>query len=540
MLAVLVAALAWGGRAGAEPGRGSDHANLDAILIIGDPAASAAFLADDDAQARLKADDPELYKQVFARAAELKDLADLIHGLPSPSGYRQGLEIRAGCVFCQSPSKLLSWADETFPSLDAPRRAALRKAVLEWGSLDPDPRAWLSANGSSAESWKGADLKERHAALKPWVDAQVESLMNANPSGAAELQTLHDRAQSLGDVMPRTQQTLLWQRLNRARSAVLGLEKARERLATGGDPGLKALLDQAQSAADLETRLSLLSRVFDGLGVPDAAVLAAAPPRAGQVFDADSRRSVAELLKSGLLREIAGTWAGDDLAELYRKTSLDLRVGAMTGDGTAIGQYQPGGPITFNEEYIQRFLKTKGRDIRDLSKDRELLRTLTIELTPLFVHEATHQRQYQWAVDSRVSEVGSQNVEVEAMETEALFVVEKSMRDPSFLARLKADAKSPGLAAEALDEARALTDGGPAAFRDSVNGEYYPDFLSLEGDAWQRMRQRNAGTVPSDYAAFRSRLRWANGVVEDHLNTLLAEPHPEFTLRRTEVPSPAR
>lgn len=537
VLLAALAALAWGGTAAADSGRAGDHANLDAILIAGDPAASAAFLNNDDAQAALKAQDADLYAQVFARAAEIKDISDLVHGLPSPSGYRQGLELRDGCVFCQSPTRLLAWAGETFPDLDAPRRAALRKAVLEWDALSPELRSWLGARGSSAGSWSGLGLKERHAAIKPWVDAQVDALMNENPSGSAEGRALFDRGNALNDYMPRIQQTLLWERLTKTRSAVQGLEKAQARLAAGGDPALKALLAQAQSADTLETRLTLLSRIFDGLGTPDTAVLDSAPPRPGQVFDAASRRSLADLLKSGLMREISGTWAGDELSELYRHTTLDLRIGVI--DATSIGQYQPGGAITFNESFIQRFLKAKGRDIRDLSRDADLLRTLTIELTPLFVHEATHQRQFQWAEDSHVNEVGSQNVEVEAMQTETVFIMEKSMRDPSFLARLKADAKTPGLAAEALNQARLMNDGGLAAFRDDVNANYYPDFLSLEGDAWKSMQGKHSETIPSDYAAFRARLAYVNGVAQDHYNTLMADKKPDFS-RRAEVPSPAQ
>jgi hypothetical protein len=124
------------------------------------------------------------------------------------------------------------------------------------------------------------------------------------------------------------------------------------------------------------------------------------------------------------------------------------------------------------------------------------------------------------------------------MQTETLFVIEKSKRDPSFLARLKADAKTPGLAEESLDEARLMNDGGLAAFRDEVYSGYYPDFLSLEGDAWQRMRASHADTVPADYAAFRARLAYVNGVAEDHFNALMSDRKPDFS-RRAEVPSPA-
>jgi hypothetical protein len=535
VVSAALAALSAGVFAQVPPG--GDQANRDAIMVLGDPSAGNLFLADDAAQARLKASDPALYKQVFAKAAEMKDIGAIIQGEPSASAYRQGFLIRDGCDFCQTPSKLLEWTDETFPLLDDKRRAALRTSLLEWNTLDPELTAWLGTQGLGADSWKSVGLTARQAAIKPWADGQVAELMRANPGGFNELSALHDRAMRLDDILPREQGTLLWDRLIQARSAVRGLDDARKRLEASGDPALKALLAQARDAGDLETRLTLLGRIFDGLGAPNPAVLAAAPPRAGQVFDADARRSVADLLKSGIMREVAGTWAGADLAAFYANHTLDLRVGVPTSP-TAIGQYHPGGEMVFNEEYIQRFLKTKGRDIRDLSTDPALLRSLTVELTPLFVHESTHQRQFQWASDNHIHEIGSQNIEVEAMETEALFVAEKSLRDPSFLALLKEDAKTPGLAAEAIDKARVLNDGGAAAFRDEVNAEYYPDSLSLEGDAWKRMKEPDSDSVPTDYAAFRARLQSANALVEDRLKVLLADQHPSS--RQTEVPAPPR
>jgi hypothetical protein len=586
-------------RFAAAQDRGSDHAELDPILIQGDPAAAAAFLRDEKAQARLQAEDPDLYSLAFARAAELKDMADLIQGLPNPVAYRRGLNARQGCTFCQRPSELLSWASANLRSYDESRRAALRKAVLEWDSLDQNRRDWLSSRGQNGTIWRALDLRGRRDALQPWATAEYQALKNAPLNDAAAVAAYRARLTGLDDALTRNQADPLWDRLRIASSAVSGLEKARRSVAASGDPALKNLLAQAENAADPAARLALLSRIFDGLGVTDPAVLAAAPPRAGQVFDADSRRTTADLLKSGLMREIDGTLAGKDLNDFFSNHTFDLRVGAAPDPGT-VGWYSPGGAISINEEFIQRFLKTHGRDIRDLEKDPPLLRALTVELAPLFVHESTHQRQYAWALESRVHEIGSQNLEMEAMETEALFVIEKSKLDPSFLALLKKEAGAPGLATESLNLARDLARGGAAYFRDHINSGYYPDELSLEGDAWKKLadgrqdladvaaelRRRSAqssdeqnrlrngpefpkevknaaawaaavrtsrtsdleglssyrngrlAAVPADYNAGRFRLQWVNGIIEDQLNSLLAaQAGANF---RAEVPPPSK
>ncbi len=579
--------------------RGSDHPELDPILIQDDPAAATAFLGSDDAQAKLKAADPDLYSLTFARAAELKDLADLIDGQPDPVAYCRGLDARSGCTFCQDPAKLLRWAAASLPSLDETRSAALRQAVLDWDSLDQAPRDWLAARGQDGTAWAGLDLKARRAALAPWASSEYDALKIAPLNDQDALEAYRARLERLSLLLPRDKTDPLWERDRIASSAVSGLEKARRSVAASGDPSLKSLLAQAESAGDPESRLALLSRIFDGLGIKDPAVLAAAPPRAGQIFDAASRQTVAELLKTGLLREVSGTWAGKDLDEFYANHPFDLRVGPAPNAST-IGWYQPGGAITINEEYIQRFLKTQGRDIRDLQRDPAVLRRLTVELTPLFVHESTHQRQYAWAVESRIHELGSQNLEVEAMETEALFVAQKSRLDPSFLALLKSEAGAQGLASESLGLAADLWKSGPAEFRDHIDAGYYPDELSLEGDAWKRLKDgRNdradiaaelrrraalpadeqdrlrrgpplpdtikdsaawaqalsttktsdlerlaensaggAAEIPADYAAHRFRLQWVNGIVEDHLNSL--ETAQTGANLRAEVPPPSR
>jgi hypothetical protein len=527
--------------AGSSPREASGQSNpqIDRILTEGKLAAADAFLASPNFQAQLKAADPDLYGMTFTRATELADIGNLLAGDAIPSVYRTGLLARDGCVFCQSPTRLLKWAGDNFENAPIMMKA-LRKGVLEWDSLDPEPRDWLAKAGASPSAWANADLRARYNALKPWIDAQNDVLLKANPADEAALNQMRARIALMGDYLDGNRNTSLWNRYESAQSAVKGLNSVVARIAAGGDARLQGLLAKAKAAPTLEERLTLLSQIFDGLGETNAAVRSAAPPRSGQVFDADSRRTVGDLLKTSLLREIAGTWAGDTLVDFYQKYPLDLRVGPSKEENE-IGWYQPGGGITFNEAYIQRFLKTRGKDIRDLVSGPDsasLLNALTVELSPLFVHESTHKRQYQWAVDSKVNEVGVQNLETEANETESLYVVEKSMRDPAFLALMKADANTPGLARQALDKAKALAEGGGVYFRDTID-DIYMDSLSLEGDAWKTIHDKKGavGSMPDDYAAWRSRLEWQNGQIDAHLNALLQQGAAANFKVRT-VPSP--
>ena len=125
-----------------------------------------------------------------------------------------------------------------------------------------------------------------------------------------------------------------------------------------------------------------------------AAVKSQAPPKPGQAFNDARRKRVAELLQTSIMREIAGTWSGDELKEFYSKVPLKISVGAT--EIAAIAWYWQG-KMSFNEKSIEEFVKARGRGLDDLSRDPALLKELTREVASIFVHEAKHHQQDVWA-----------------------------------------------------------------------------------------------------------------------------------------------
>ena len=452
-----------------------------------------AFLRDPGLQDRWKAEDPEGYRKAFASAAELKDIGDLLMGKSQPRAIRLGLDKREDCKFCGSPARLEAWFKKEMPWADATRIKALREATWAWEFIPPAAKKVLAAKPVTEAQWEKLDFPERMDRLQEWSGSELAAILATTPRTPAEYKALEERALAISGIVGNSDSSRLWERVNHARQAVDGLARA-EKL-VGKDPAKRKALEAARGA-DLDDMLAGLGGIFDGAGVKDPAFQAAAPAREGQRFDVDWRREmVAGLLRTGLMKETEGTFAGRDLAEFYKTNKLDLRVAApLKGQENWIAWHQ-GGVITYNEKHLQEYLKAEGRDIRDLAQDPALLRRLTVQMAPLFVHEANHQRQMVWARENKLPWMPGQHNELETMQVEALFIVEKRRRDPTFDALIERDRKTSILARESANKSERLLQG-TQIFRDGINAWHYPELRSLEGTAW-------------------CSIKWHNGISED-------------------------
>lgn len=453
------------------------------ILRDNDPFAAANFLRDTNTQAALKAANEPLYQEVVGRAAELKDLQNLLHGLAEARAIRLALEARPLCAFCQKPPELEAWGHRWFNYLDKSKWRALDEALLEWSTLTKERRDWLKTQSVDEAAWKATDLHARVEKLGGWAKARYDALMKQSPADAAAADAFATQVWAISDLIGQDQWFRLHERLDAVKQSVGALADAEKKLAAkNADPKLKALLAQAKATPDMDARLELLGGIFDGLGAPRAALKAAAPPSAAQTFDDTNRPVVAALLAQGLLAQTDGTQAGQVLRDFYQKQKLDLRL-AKAANANWIG-WHANGVMTFNEAHLTDFLQARGRTIRDLQTDHNLLDALAAELAPLFVHEATHARQEVWAREQKLPQLVGQHLELEAMQTEALFIIEKLKKDPAYKKRLEADAATSVPARESLSKAQRMLTGGPQYFRDTIEAWHYPETLSLEGVVW--------------------------------------------------------
>lgn len=451
------------------------------LAVQRDPDGAERFLNDPSLQAALRATDEDAYLELFRTATELRDLKVLLRGYGQEKRViREGLAARPDCKFCQDATALLAWSDK----YKAAPHDLLRESLYEWDTLPAARRRGLSAQGATAASWTALSFRDRRLKLKAWAMAEYGALMKIVPKNAAELAAVQERDSAVEEFLGHDESIGLSERVSRDEAAVTGLADAEKRLARTKDPQLKAALDAARNAPDLESRLSALSKLFDGLHIADPSLQTAAPMAPGKGFDAATSRLVAEMLGPALLRETRGTHAGDAIAAFYAKTPMKITLESEPSGN--IATYSEG-VLNFGRENIEDFLKSRGRSARDLIAQPALLSDLVREVAPVFVHEATHHRQDVWAKDLHIKDSWSQYQEIEAMETEAVFVLEKSSRDPAYRAYLEKAAKTSPNAREALSLARRMETQGADQFRRSIRAWHYPGLLSLEGETWERL-----------------------------------------------------
>lgn len=450
--------------------------------------AAAAFLADGRCAAEAKTSDEASYLELFRAAAELKDLVELVREFDDdPQALRLGLAQRERCLFCQDTRAFMAWAQGLGPGT-APSNSFLRKALYEWNDLPAARRDWLQTQGMTVASWTALPFFERQKKIRAWGQAEYDAIFKALPKDEAELEALRRRTEDAEDAFGHDEAVEAWDRWRAAESAVKGVAEAEKSLKKTRSPKLLAALEAARGAHDLETRLAGLSRVFEGLRIDRPALNAAAPLKPGQGFDAESRRLVSQVLGTALMRAVEGTWAGDELKSFYAKNPLVI--GISKEDGSNLASYSEG-RINFGQKQIEDFLKGRGKGSRDLLTDSALLGELVRDLAPVFVHETTHQRQDVWAKEQGIPSVWSQQQEQEAMQVEALFLLEKAKRDPGFKKALEKSAESSPNAKSSLSLATRLERNGPEWYRASIRSWHYPEELSLEGLVWCSVVEHN-------------------------------------------------
>lgn len=568
------------GAAGARTPEGARYE--EGILVSENPALAEEFLAADPSVQAGRIGDPELYRRLYRQSLELLDLKDLFTSSTRGNPIRDQLLLRGTCDFCLKPAEARTWA-RTYLALDSKRADALDDAYMEWPTLTKEARTWLAAHGSDEASWAALGLEARLQRINPFAAEEYGALLASAPGDKAGIARMKDRLDGFYDYLSSEYQRKAERHIERHEAAIEALAAARKRMAAVRDPRLKALLTEAAAEPDVEARLAKLGALFDGLGSAPPSLRTAAPPRADQRFDDSSRSALAALVKTGLMREISGTWAGDELTAFYAREPLKLTI-APGRDGS-FGTLR-NGEMRFNEAYIEDYLKLKNRTMADLLREPRLLGALVTELSALFVHESQHYRQEVWAREHHLPDIVDQSVELEAMQVEALYILEKGLRDPHYRRQLKADRADIKLAQASVRLSERLRRDGPLAFRQYIRTYHYADKLSLEGhlgrtldysgvyvkelarrktlpqaeqDALALPRSGGAVTMadiptpslekaltdfnpddarPEVYALYRDRLAGANAQTAERLRSLLAEKNPERRRPAATVPPP--
>ncbi|MBI2387511.1 MAG: hypothetical protein HYV14_16095 [Elusimicrobia bacterium] len=487
----------------AAAGAGTDLENpstadirvLRAKIVLGnDLPAAESFLGDVRAQETVKAGDPAAYLEVFARATELADPKGVLGGESSVHSIRQSLSKRMDCAFCLDGVLFPAWARKNLPGIGERTLASLGEVLWNWDKLSARQKAWAVARKQDA-GWAKLPFKARHETMRAWALAERDAMMKLNPADAAAAADFYARVYEVSEALSSHEMSGLWKRSEEITQAASSLAEARARVAMSSDPRQKALLAEALSAPTTEARLAALAKIFENYGERPASLLAAAPPRDDQKFDADSRKLVASMLKSALLKETEGTFAGDDLKAFYARVPLEVTF--TTTSMSALGWYHHGGDtLYFNERYVEEYVKTHGATIETLKRDPALLQNLARIFASTFVHEAQHHRQDVWARENKMPRLYHQGDEVEAFQTDALFMMQKLRVDKKFAAWAEKEAETSSVVRGDLSYAKRMESEGPGYFDRTIPNAHYPETLSKEGGAWCAILWHNSVAKP--------------------------------------------
>lgn len=492
---LLAAGAAYAGTTETAPSGGPDR--VLELVRNGDLREAEAFLASPARQDALKAADKAAYDEAFRLATELVDIKGLITDAADARSIRLGVTRRHGCQFCEDSEKLKAWAKREMPWLDPSRYVNIDKALWAWSSIRPAPQAFLDQQKLQRQ-WPAMKFPERHAKMREWALKEKGFLLKVNPSTPQAMRGYWDRYNAVVEVLGNGEISDIMNRGEEAQQAVESLEDARKKVGASANKKRQALLAEANAAPTPEARLAILSKLFDNLGEKPRELLEAAPPRADQKFDDRTRGVVSDMLKTALLKETEGTFAGADLKEFYSKTPLT--VAFTTTSMAALGWYSHGGDtLYFNERYVEQYIKSRGLSVQDVMKNPDQLGDLARTLVGTFVHEAQHHRQDVWAREQKMPRIYVQSDEVEAFQTQGLFLLEKLKKDPKFKEFAEREGKHSDVLSAGLSRARRMEETGPDWFEYNVPNSHYPEILSNAGAAWCQILRHNG--IASDLEA---------------------------------------
>ncbi|TPW20384.1 MAG: hypothetical protein FD126_1740 [Elusimicrobia bacterium] len=435
-----------------------------------DPYAAKAFLDRGDSHDLLRKADPEAFDRLFEEASQLVDLHRAVndHMDASTDGY----------PLLDRPADLMLWRRKYADFKD---ERTLASALLEWDTLAPDLRTALAAAGHKKDRWGATSFGSRSDALEAALSPAVARIKGSVARSPAEAQALHAQAGKLWPYLDKDVKAELSQHLERTDAAAAALADAQQRLGKNPDPALAAKLAEARASGNVTDMLGKLGSLFDGMNVRNEAVERAGPGRADQRLRDEERSALADMLETGVRREIAGTKVGDRLLKMYEKEPFNLVVRPMP-PGT-MGQYTGhDNVLAVSEDLLLKMARQEGKTAQDLLKGEMFDKVLKATLSTI-VHEAVHQEQNVWRRDKKLPYWDVVEHEIEAKSLEAAFVLEKSAQDPKGYGKFMAEnQKSSILVREGAAIAQMLA-RSPKTFRMAIQADYYPSEISIEANA---------------------------------------------------------
>lgn len=373
---------------------------LSYALVLNSPApplsAGSAFLGDRAAQQWLAQNRPGQFPSLVRNALSLRDWQQVLTAYDDPRQLREAVLSRPDSAVANDPALLLGMVDRA-PALAANRRL-YEETVLDWSVFSEETRAALAAAGAPEKVWAALPLPQRYEAFRRVFQQLAGRMITAQPGDPAYAAQYEKALRRVGAVMTDEE--------------LAGHAEALERMKSAAARTAEALT----GAAAAET---------------------AAPEPAYDLSPAETRALLARL-GPAILKDVRGTPSGDALLAEVSGGELSLTIAETSRDAALATYREESATIVLGDKQLAALLAALGKTPRDLLTDDEALADAAVLYSHLFVHEATHHRQSQWA--SRLPKDArplaySQTSEIEANNAQAKYLREKRAADPDFAAR---------------------------------------------------------------------------------------------------------
>ncbi|PCI38165.1 MAG: hypothetical protein COB53_05160 [Elusimicrobia bacterium] len=467
--------------------------------------AAAQFLEDDETRSWLREKAPQRHRELFSKATGLNDLRLTLQTYEDPHMLRLALLARSNIEQAKTPQSMLAWIDSD-PSL-AHFRDRVAAAYWEWQTLDEQQRSALAHANVTQEQWAGVSMDTRRSFLRSAGRRLLSAARVGYVPRSVEEVKLQRRALLSAWGAFDNNERFQWN--DKFAKGIFAHDKlvgARQALAKLFNPNLRKALDRAEEQTDPQATLELLQTIFDGVGESKQSrqIAKVADARPDQQFTPMNRQVLAQFLRTHMINEVAGTQAGDMLGEFFKGRPMQIVVKPMKE--ASFARYAPKlNRIEFNERMVTEFMRGRDLSIAQLFSDMNALEDLMALLAPAFVHEATHQTQFQALVDIGVPP-GTKHwydttLEVEAFTRQTLYVHEMVRGSERHRLLFIEGQNLLGATRSDVKRAQMLRDD-PAAFKAHVLGGY-AQVKTLSGMAHARLNRRSESDIHSDRAARR-------------------------------------
>jgi hypothetical protein len=481
LMAALACCAAYGVRA--QEG-GNDEARLrayEANLLSADPSAARTFLEDAALIDRLKLSAPRKAAGLVAKARALCDLEALLakpwrdeqepelsRSLALRIDFNTPLE-KAGIG--AAPEQLLPWMAK-YGKYSVRKTELVKRAIRQFEVV-------FSSGGSAAPevkaNWEKTTIRERNNFLAEKAFRVLERMINEEPRTDRAFQDEVRRNERFKYLDPAGRG-----RYERYLTQLAAAETVKAGLPAGRLEGIRN--------QPIEQQMYLLGDLFDKSDVHGAVSLerkldGARASRPGETISFQNNRLLSDMLRTALPAEIKDTAAGDKVVFYYNSgAKLDI---AIESCRNCYAKYEPStGRIILDSDMIQQYLRVNNITTEELLKDQAQLAALAKYVSPMFVHEASHQIQHAWADEAGLYKPYTQEDEIESNSLEALYTAEKLRNDVKFR-DLFAGMRRASVYADQRLKLSQRFNKGPGDFSENVRRLYYAGLPSFDAASAQ-------------------------------------------------------